>query len=341
MRPTARGSTSRARPKLKSVPDFQPAYLIHGEDHGRVAERRAKLAALAQLQGGAGGIEQFDAASCDPATIGRALSAMTFAVGWRFLIISGCERWRDADVSDDLAPAMAVMPQETTIAFFASEDGRQQAPESLHKAVKALGGTIASEGLLKAKELPPWAISQAASLSITLDGAGAQALIAQVGERQQRLLRELEKLALEYGPGAKIGVEEVSDSAANSSALLVWALVDAIVARDQRTALITYLRLRDQNEDAGRLAVAIVRRLRDVTAIAERLDAGVSESQAAAGIAGGSYAAKRRMAEARGADPQLLREATEALAALELASRGGSALDPDTETLRVIERIAA
>jgi len=323
------------------VASFESAYLIHGDDHGRVAERRGKLAALAEAEGGAGGIEQFDASTSDPATIAAALSAMTFAVGWRFLIVSGCERWRDADVKADLAPALAAMPEQTTIAFFASEDGRQQAPESLHKAIKALGGKIAGEGMLKAKDLPPWAIAQATTLSITLDGAGAQALIAQVGERQQRILRELEKLALEYGPGAKIGVEEVSESAANSSELLVWGLVDAIVARDQRTALLTYLRLRDQNEDAGRLAVAIVRRLRDVTAIAEKLEAGVSESQAAAGIAGGSYAAKRRMAEARGSELALLREATEALAALELSSRGGSALDTDTETLRVIERIAA
>ena len=320
---------------------FESAYLIHGDDHGRVAERRGKLAALAEAEGGAGGIEQFDASTSDPATIAAALSAMTFAVGWRFLIVSGCERWREADVKADLAPALAAIPEQTTIAFFASEDGRQQAPESLHKAIKALGGKIAGEGMLKAKDLPQWAIAQATTLSITLDGAGAQALIAQVGERQQRILRELEKLALEYGPGAKIGVEEVSESAANSSELLVWGLVDAIVARDQRTALLTYLRLRDQNEDAGRLAVAIVRRLRDVTAIAEKLEAGVPESQAAAGIPGGSYAAKRRMAEARGSELALLREATEALAALELSSRGGSALDKDTETLRVIERIAA
>ena len=98
---------------------FEPAYLIHGDDHGRVAERRGKLAALAEVEGGAGGIEQFDAASSDPATIAAALSAMTFSVGWRFLIVSGCERWREADVKTDLVPAIKAMPEETTIAFFA------------------------------------------------------------------------------------------------------------------------------------------------------------------------------------------------------------------------------
>ena len=323
------------------VATFEAAYLIHGDDHGRIAERRAKLSAMAQSEAGAGGIEQFDAASSDPAAIALALSAMTFSVGWRFLIVSGCERWREKDVAEQIVPAMASMPPETTIAFFASEDGRQQAPDSLHKAVKSAGGPVASEQLLKAKELPPWAIKQAAALSLTLDGAGAQALIAQVGERQQRLLRELEKLALEYGSGAKIGAEEVGESAANSSELLVWGLVDAIVARDARTATATYLRLRDQNEDSGRLAVAIVRRIRDLAAISGRLDEGLPESQATAGISGGSYAVKRRLAEARQVDPDQMREATELLAALELGSRGGSTLDIDTQTLRVIEQIAA
>jgi len=338
---TEAGCTSNRLPRLRIVGTFKKAYLIHGDDHGRVAERRGKLVALAEAEGGAGGLEQFDANSADPAAVAAALSAMTFAVGWRFLIISGCERWREDDVKSDLLPALAAMPEETTIAFFAAEDGRQQAPPALHAGVNAAKGAVSNEALLKSKELAPWLITQAAELSITLDGAGAQALIAQVGERQQRLLRELEKLALEYGAGARIGVEEVSESAANSSELLVWGLVDAIVARDQRTALVTYLRLRDQGEDPGRLAIAIARRLRDVTTIAARLEAGATESQALEGIYGGSYAQKLRMADARRADLDLLREATDELAALELESRGGSALNSDTLTLRVIDAIAA
>ena len=52
------------------------------------------------------------------------------------------------------------------------------------------------------------------------------------GERQQRLLRELEKLALEHGEGARIGVEEVEAAAAPSAERQVWGLVDALVARD-------------------------------------------------------------------------------------------------------------
>ena len=40
-----------------AVPAFKPAYLVLGDDHGRIAERRAKLRALAEAESGASGVE--------------------------------------------------------------------------------------------------------------------------------------------------------------------------------------------------------------------------------------------------------------------------------------------
>ena len=39
---------------------FQPAYLIHGDDHGRIAERRASLRAMAEERAGTGGVEVYE-----------------------------------------------------------------------------------------------------------------------------------------------------------------------------------------------------------------------------------------------------------------------------------------
>ncbi len=259
------------------MPSFKVAYLIHGDDHGRVGERRTRLREIAEQQSGAGGVEQFAGDDASPAAVAQALNAMTFAVGRRFLIVEGVERWKDAEVTAELAPVLASPPPDTTVAFFAREDGRQQAPKALHKAVQAAGGDIASERLLKGRDLPRWAAGEAQRLGIRLDGAAAQALVSHVGERQQRLLRELEKLALEYGPGAQIGVEEVEDSAAVSAERQVWGLVDAIVAGDRRAAVAGYIELRGQGEDPGGLIPRMASRLRDVLAIAERLEAGASD----------------------------------------------------------------
>lgn len=319
------------------MPVFKPAYLIHGDDHGRVAERRGRLRTVAESESGGGGVELLEGDDATPAGVALALNAMTFAMGRRFIIVEGVEGWNEADVKAELAPVMALMPPETTVAFFAEEEARAQAPKALHAAVTAAGGDVVPERVQKAKDLPRWVMDQASRIGVRLDGSAARALIAQVGDRQQRLLRELEKLALEHGPDAVIGVAEIEASAVSSAERQVWGLVDAVVARDRRAALSAYAALRAQGEDAGRLVPLIARRLREVAGIALRLEAGASPADVKAGLRMAPFAADRRIREARGADAAALRSAVAAVAQLELATRGASELGTETEaTLTLI-----
>ena len=327
--------------RLGSVATFKPAYLIHGDDHGRISERRARLRAIAEAESGTGGVEVFEGDAATPESVGLALSAMTFAMGRRFLIVDGTERWKDAEVESLLVPALAAIAPDTTVAFFAREEGRTKASAKLAAAVKKAGGDVVAENTLKARELPRWVVSEADRLGIRLEGAAAQALVSQVGERQQRLLRELEKLALEHGPGATIGVEEVEGAAALSADHQVWGLVDALVARDRAHATRAFLELRAQGEALPRLVPLMARRVRDVLAVATRLEAGESPAQVKSALKMPSWQADRRIKEARATDAEALRRALEALADLELASRGNSELADDTEALRAIDEIAA
>src|SRR4051794_41252912 len=130
---------------------FKPAYLIHGDDHGRIGERRARLRALAEQEGGASGAEVFEGEEATPEAVAAALSAMTFATGRRFLIVDGVERWKDKEVQAQIAPLLGSMPPETTVAFFAREEGRAKAPPALQEAVKAAGGDVNAESAVK-----PW-----------------------------------------------------------------------------------------------------------------------------------------------------------------------------------------
>jgi DNA polymerase III subunit delta len=323
------------------VPGFKPAYLIHGDDHGRIAERRARLRRIAEAESGSGGVEVFEGDASSPEAVALALSAMTLAVGRRFLVVDGVERWKDADVEQTLAPALAAIAPETTVAFFAREDGRATAPAKLAAAVRKAGGDVVAEKTLKGRELPRWAIDEAAKLGLQLDGAGARALIAIVGERQQRLLRELETLALEHGPQARIGVQEVEAAAAPSAERQVWGLVDALVARDRAGATRAFLELRAQGESLPRLVPLMARRVRDVLAIAARIEAGEAPAAVKASLRMSPYAADRRIKEARATDADSLRRTLEALAALELGSRGLSELSEDTAALLAIDAIAA
>ena len=322
------------------MPSWKPAYLIHGDDHGRLAERRAKLRALAEAESGANGAEVLEGDDATPAAAAAALSAMTFAIGRRFVIVDGAERWKDADVKQHVVPVLKDLPPDLTVAFFAREDGRAKAPKPLVDAVKAAGGDIAGEHVKKAKELPRWVQQEARKLGVELDHSAAQGLVAQVGDRQQRLLRELEKLALEHGTGVQLGLDNIEEEAAHSAERQVWGLGDALVARNHQQATRIFVELRAQGESLARLVPLMARRVREVLQVAERLEAGEPPAQIKQGFKP-PWKADKAIAEARRSDVDALRRALEELADLELASRGGEELEDDTVALRAIDAIAA
>jgi len=326
-------------PRLKPVPAaFKSAYLIHGDDHGRIAERRTRLRAMAEAESGTAGVEVFEADGCTPEAVTNALSAMTFAIGRRFVIADGVERWKDADAEQVAAALAGVDPESLTVAFFAREEGRHKVPESLVKAVKAADGAIAEESQVKPRELPRWLAARAKELGLELDNQAARALIAQVGDRQQRLLRELEKLALEYGPGAQVGIEEVQASSASSAERKAWTLADALVAGDEKTATRALLELRQQGERLPSLQYQMVRRVRDALAIAEALAAGKPAAQVRKTLRMPSFAADRLIADVSNRDVESFRRALVLLADLEVESRGGAgaALGEDTAAVRAV-----
>jgi DNA polymerase-3 subunit delta len=325
------------------VPSFRAAYLIHGDDHGRIAERRARLRAMAEQQAGCAGVEVYENDACTPENIEAAISAMTFAMGRRFVIADGVERWKDAEV-EGVATALGQADAETlTVAFFAREEGRYKAPPKLHDAVAKAGGQIAAENNVKAWDLPKWLVDQAAQLALDLDKEGAKALVAQVGDRQQRLLRELEKLALEHGPGAHLGVEEVQESSASSAERKLWTLADALVAGDARTATKALLELRTQGERIPGLLYGMVRRLRDALAIAEALAAGQPAAQIKRGLRMPSFAADRLISDVAKRDVESYRRALDLMADLVLESRagGGGVLSEETAAVRTVIAVAS
>ena len=179
--------------------------------------------------------------------------------------------------------------------------------------------------------------------------------MAQVGERQQRLLRELEKLALEGGAGC--GAGRGASAPRRSSARRALRRVARLCARRRARrprrarALLTYLRLREQGERASGLTYVMAQRLREALAVAVRLQAG---EPVARGAARAADARARRRAVRRGrrraAEPERLRGGARArsrtssstpAAARRLRARRGAlaGMGEDTLAVRAIEAI--
>ncbi len=323
------------------MPAFKPAYLIHGDDHGRISERRARLRAVAESESGAQGTEVFEGETATGEHVAAALAAMTFAIGRRFLIVDGVERWKQAD-AELVAAALAGLAPETTVVFFGREEGRAKVPDTLVAAVRKAGGDVSQELTVKPWELPKWASAQAAQLGLELHPSAARALVEHVGERQQRLVRELEKLRLLLGEGARIDAEQVAELTASSAERKSWTLADALVARDGPAATRTYLELRVQGERLAGLLFTIARRLRDALDVATRLEAGESAAQVRRTLRMPPKAAERFLADVQRTDVAALRTALGIVADLELATRGGmrGGLGEDTLAVAAIAALA-
>lgn len=327
---------------LDSIPvtSFKSVYLIHGDDHGRIAERRSKLRSMAEEQSGTAGIELLEGESATVDAVVSAVCSMSLATGRRFVIADGVQRWKAKEI-EPLTQLIASMPPDTTLALFAREEGRNKVTDGLVDAVKKAGGAVSSEVAVKPWKLAEWVRGQAAEMGLAIDNEAAKMLVVIVGERQQRLLRELEKIALAVESGTRVDAEIVGELAAGSADRKIWAFADALVNGQARRSTRVWLELDGQGERAGALVGIGARRLRDACDAADRLDAGEPVSSVKGSLRMPPKAADAFIRDVQRTGPAELRDALCALADLEAATRGGSLpMDERTAVARLLDSVS-
>jgi DNA polymerase-3 subunit delta len=300
------------------VADLKPVYLVSGDDDVKIDAWRARVKRRAEDEGGQGALEQHEAAAMPPDALAADLAALTFATGTRYMLVEGVDTWKAAQL-DPLETALADMPPETVLVLIA----RGKAQPRLGKAVEKAGGEVREYEAPNARQLGKWTIERAAEQNLKIDADGARTLVQLVGPRQQRLAREVERLALLAYPEGKLEAAEIAELAAGEHELQAYELADAIVAGNQRHALAVAERLTAQGETPSRLLYSVVRRLREVHRAAELLDAGITESDAAGRLGMPPWLAKRIISAAKKAGRQALEDAICAFARLEIDLRGG------------------
>ena len=318
--------------------DLKPVYLVCGDDDVKIDAWRARVRQRSEEDGGAGALEQHEAGAMPPDALAADLAALTFTTGTRYILIDGVEMWKAAQL-DPLEHALADMPPETVLVLVA----RGKPQPRLCSATEKAGGEVREYAAPTARQLGKWTIERAAEQNLKIDSEAARTLIQLVGPRQQRLAREVERLALLAHPEGHLTAPQVAELAAGETSLQAYELADAIVAGDERQALAIAERLTTQGEAPSRLLYAVVRRLRDVHRAAELLDAGVRESDAAGKLGMPPWLAKRIIAAAKKAGRQALEDAICAFAKLEIDLRGGGlradfSLDEETALSLAIVR---
>jgi DNA polymerase III subunit delta len=303
------------------VAGIKPAYLICGEDDAKIDAWRARARARAEAEGGPGALEVFDARFADPAEVAAALAALTFATGTRYLLVDDADAWR-ASALGPLETSLTELPPDTVLVLVV----RGKPLKQLVKAVEKAGGEVRDYAAPKPWELPKWTVERAHEERLELDSEVAKALVSVVGPRQQRLVRELEKLALAVYPRTHLTLGDVEELASGETAAQAYDLADALVAGELPAAVALAEELRAHDERPGRLVFPIARRLREVHRAARLLDAGILEQKVAQALNVPPWLAKKTIAKAKKADRAALERALCVLAELEVDLRGGGAL---------------
>jgi DNA polymerase-3 subunit delta len=317
------------------VADLKPVYLVAGDDDERIDAWRARVRSRAEEERGPGGLESFDGRSHSPEEVAAALAELSFATGTRYLLVEGADAWKAGQLGP-LEAAVAAMPPETVLVLIA----RGKALKQLVKAVESAGGEVRDCPAPKPWELPKWVVERARDVGIQLEPDLAKELVSRVGASQQRLARELEKLAVAIHPSVRVSVEDLDAHAAGDTAPQAYDLADALVAGDLAATLSLAEDLKAHDERPARLIWPIVRRLREVHRAARLLDAGMPDKKVAEALKVPPWLAKKAVGSARKADRAVLERAICLFAELEVESRGGGDLDEDTAFSLTLERAA-
>src|SRR4051812_3993729 len=316
---------------------LKPAYLISGDDDAKIDVWRARVRRRADEERGPGGLEAFDAGASDPQEGAAALAMLSFDPGTRYLLVDQVQAWKPTQL-EPVVDALGALPPETVLVLIA----RGKPPKQLAAAVEKAGGDSREYAAPKPWHLPKWAVERAGEEGVQLDPETAKELVSIVGPSQQRLAREIEKLAIGVHPATRIGLEDVERLASGDVSPGAYDLADALAAGDRREALALAEQIAAHEGKPGGLVWSIARRLREVHRAASLLEAGVPEQKAGEAVSRQPWLAKKIVARAKKADRATLEQLLCVLAEVEIDLRGGGelALDEDSAFTLALVRAA-
>jgi len=303
--------------------EMHPLYLIAGTDNAKIDATRARLRARAERDGGVAALQVFEPGegrgAPDHEALLAAIPAMSLTESRRYLLADGVERWRDKQL-EEVAAALGELPPDLSIVLIA----RDKAPAKLARAVEAADGEVHRFEAARARDMPRALVADAKHLGFRLDPVAARVLVDRMGANPQRLQNELQRLALWAGEGGAVSAADLDAMVADTSEAAVWALSDALLERDAPAALRISERLISQGENVTGLIYGLASRLRKACTAAAMLEEGTSPKQVESSLGMHPYAAKQLVRRLQDTSVEDLRQATIALADLEVWCRGGA-----------------
>jgi DNA polymerase-3 subunit delta len=236
----------------------------------------------------------------------------------RFVLVRAVNDLPDKEL-ERLAEYVAAAVDTCCLVLLAEKlDGRSK----LMKLAKQKG-LLTEAQPLKIGAMRGFVAREVSRRGLRLEDAAAAALVDCVGTDISALSDALDRLSLYVGPNQPITLAAVEACVARVRVESIWALVDAVSARDRRTALKATGSLLDDREPPLRILAMVVRQLRLLGRARQALDEGASPDEAAAAAGAPPFKARELAHAARRMNVAELRRAFRILSDADLAQKGG------------------
>ncbi len=285
-------------------------------------------------------VDEFSGADYELAAAIDAAQTLPFLTDRRIVVARHLGRFSNADAQ---APLLAYLaePVDTTALVLVWERSPEPGaklgslPPTLAKAlVDAGAATVDPEPPTRRRE--GWVGEHFASRELRLDGPARVRVAEQLGENPGAVVELVERLGGVYGPGARLGVEEVEPFLGEAGGVPPWELTDAINRGDTALALD---RLHRMLRGGGRHPLEVIASLRRHYTRMLRLDgagaSGEKEAAAVLGIGGSTFPAGKALAQIQRLGHRGVRRAVILLAAADLDLHGAQAW-PDELVMEVL-----
>ncbi len=195
------------------------------------------------------------------------------------------------------------------------------ADKALVEAVRSSGGTVVDTDPGRAAK--EWINAQFAAAAVKLEPAARDVIVDRLGEDLGRLPALLDGLEATYGPGARLGEDEVEPFLGDAGGVPAWELTDAIDRGDTAAALD---RLARMVGGGTRHPLQVLATLSGHYSRILRLSGSDAPDERAAaallGLRGSTFPARKALDQVRRLGPQGVARAFELLAGADLDMRG-------------------
>ena len=303
------------------------AWLVTGDDAALVSQALGHL--VDELVGGRDRylvVEDMGGDDLDLAAVVDACHTPPFLADRRVIVVRDVGRFS----ADQVQPVIGYLdgPMETSKLVLVAGGG--QLPAKLVTAFRQSPVARVVGADVGAREAHEWVAERLSGSSLQLAPAAASLVEAHLGEDLNRLEAVLATLEAVYGPGARLGPDDLGPYLGQAGAVPPWDLTDAIDRGDTGTALSVLHRLTDAGARHPLVVLAILQRhYGNILRVQSPSIATEAQAAEALGIARGrsTFPARKALDSARKLGAARAGKAVTALADAELALKGKLEMD--------------